>query len=231
VNHTDWAPVLPALRQRFTVHAMDRRGAGASGDSPQHALAREFEDVAAVVDSAGQPVFLLGHSFGALCSLEAALLTPNICKMVLYEPPIPIRGGPQFHPPNLLRRLKAFLSADQPEEVVATFLREVAEQDDRRVMLQRRTAGWTHRVAAAHTVVRDVRGSEAYELQPERLRKITTPTLMLLGSASPPKHVVATNAVAAALPNARIVTLPGQAHIAMHTATPLFLGEVLAFLV
>src|SRR5438876_7125721 len=71
VNHTDWAPVLPALRERFTVYAMDRRGCGASEDAPDYALEREFEDIAAVVDSAGEQVRLLGHSFGALCSLEA----------------------------------------------------------------------------------------------------------------------------------------------------------------
>jgi pimeloyl-ACP methyl ester carboxylesterase len=230
VNHTDWAPVLPALRQRFTVYAVDRRGCGASGDAREYALAREFEDVAAVVDSIGGPVALLGHSFGALCSLGAARLTPNLSKLVLYEPPIPIRGGPQFHPPDLLRRLQALLAAGQGDEVVATFLREVAGQDERRVMLQRRTRGWPERVAAAHTVVRDVASSETYELRPERLRDVAVPALMLLGGASPPKHIVATNAVGAALPNARIATLPGQAHIAMHTATRLFLDTVLPFL-
>ena len=82
----------------------------------------------------------------------------------------------------------------------------------------------------AHTVVRDVASSEGYELQSERLRDVRVPVLMLLGGASPPKHVVATNAVAEALPDARIEMLPGQAHIAMHTATQLFLEKVLAFL-
>ena len=82
-------------------------------------------------DSIGEPVFLLGHSFGALCSLEAALLTPNVRKLVLYEPPIPIEGGPDFHPPTLLERLEGLMAAGQPDEVVATFLEEVAGQDPR----------------------------------------------------------------------------------------------------
>src|SRR5581483_11512741 len=83
VSHSDWLPVLPALRRQFTVYAMDRRGIGASEDAEPYALEREFEDVAAVVESVGEPVFLLGHSFGALCSLEAALRTKNIRKLVL----------------------------------------------------------------------------------------------------------------------------------------------------
>jgi pimeloyl-ACP methyl ester carboxylesterase len=230
VTHSDWVTVLPALRQRFTVYAMDRRGLGASGDSGQYALEREFEDVAAVVDSVGQPVDLLGHSFGGLCSLEAARLTANIRKLILYEPPIPIAGGPEFHPPRLLEQLEGFMAAGQPDEVVATFLEEVAEQDPRRVALQRRTPAWPARVAIAHTIVREVYGTHYYELRAERFRELRVPVMLLLGGDSPAKHVVATNALAAMLPDARIVELPGQTHIAMHTATQLFAAEVLRFL-
>src|SRR5918998_1211125 len=81
-----WSPVLPALEKRFTVYAIDRRGRGGSGDAGSYTMEREFEDVATVVDSIGEPVNLLGHSYGALCALEAALLSRNIRKLVLYEP-------------------------------------------------------------------------------------------------------------------------------------------------
>lgn len=230
VNHADWAPVMPALRQHFTLHAIDRRGSGASGDNPEYALHREFEDVAAVVDSVSEPAFLLGHSFGALCSLEAALRTSNIRKMVLYEPPIPIPDGPEFHPPRLRERLQALMASGRPEDVVATFLEEVARQDPRRVQLQRRVPGWASRIAAAHTVVRDVSSAQEYELPLERLRELRMPVLMLLGGDSPDKHVVPTTLIAKTLPNAQLVVLPGQTHIAMHAATELFVGEVLRFL-
>jgi pimeloyl-ACP methyl ester carboxylesterase len=71
-DHGRWRPVLPAFEERFTVCAVDRRGRGGSGDSDDYAIEREFEDVAAVVDSLGEPVNLLGHSYGALCALEAS---------------------------------------------------------------------------------------------------------------------------------------------------------------
>src|SRR3712207_2617173 len=70
-DHARWRPVLPAFEERFTVYAIDRRGRGGSGDSDDYAIEREFGDVAAVVDSLGEPVTLLGHSYGALCALEA----------------------------------------------------------------------------------------------------------------------------------------------------------------
>ena len=71
-DHRRWAPVLPALEERFTVLAIDRRGRGQSGDSDDYALEREFEDVAAVVEWAGEAVHVLGHSYGGICALDCA---------------------------------------------------------------------------------------------------------------------------------------------------------------
>ena len=50
-DHTRWRPLLPYLERHVTVHAIDRRGRGASGDAPEYSLQREYEDVAAVVDA------------------------------------------------------------------------------------------------------------------------------------------------------------------------------------
>src|SRR5918911_520983 len=61
-DHTAWDGVVPLLADRFTVYAMDRRGRGASGDAPEYALEREFEDVTAAVNALPGPVHLYGHS-------------------------------------------------------------------------------------------------------------------------------------------------------------------------
>ena len=84
-DHTRWASVLPMLEQRFTAYAVDRRGRGQSDDSAVYSIEREYEDIAAVVASIQGPVNLLGHSYGALCSLEAALLATNLNKLILPE--------------------------------------------------------------------------------------------------------------------------------------------------
>jgi pimeloyl-ACP methyl ester carboxylesterase len=90
-DHTRWAPILPALEEHFTVYAMDRRGRGSSGDTEPYTIQREFEDIGALVDAvAGDgKVDVLAHSFGASCAFEAALLTKEIRKLVLYEPAPP----------------------------------------------------------------------------------------------------------------------------------------------
>ena len=41
-----------------------------------------------MVEWAGDSVYVLGHSYGGVCSLEAARLTDRIEKLVLYEPPL-----------------------------------------------------------------------------------------------------------------------------------------------
>jgi pimeloyl-ACP methyl ester carboxylesterase len=44
-DHTRWDSLRPHLEPHFTVHAMDRRGRGASGDGPDYRIEREYEDV------------------------------------------------------------------------------------------------------------------------------------------------------------------------------------------
>ena len=154
-DQSRWTPVLPAFERRFTVYAIDRRGRGGSGDPDDYAIEREFEDVAAVVDSLGEPVFLLGHSYGALCALEAALLTRNVRKLVLYEPPMDVTDE-GINPPGMVGRLEALLEAGDRDEVVATMLREVAGVPPEGVEYMRSLPAWQARVAAAHTIPREL---------------------------------------------------------------------------
>ena len=88
---------------------------------------------------------------------------------------------------------------------------------------------WPNRVAAAHTVVREVRTHDAYRFRPEGFSSLTVPALLLAGSESLPSDVKSTALLAASLPRARVVTMPGQGHVAMLTAPELFAAEVLGF--
>src|SRR3977135_300512 len=88
-DHTTWRTAGPLLERHFRLHAIDRRGRGASGDGPAYAIERGFEAVAAVADAvaaeAGEAVAVVGHSYGGRCALGASLLTPNIGRLVVYE--------------------------------------------------------------------------------------------------------------------------------------------------
>ena len=89
-DHTALSRVIPLLEPDYTVHAMDRRGRGLSGDTPPYDITLEYADVARLVDQvateAGDAVSLYGHSYGAICALGAATLTRNVRRLFLYEP-------------------------------------------------------------------------------------------------------------------------------------------------
>lgn len=228
-DHSRWAPVLPAFEQRYTVHAVDRRGRGASGDAEDYALEREFEDVAAVVDSLGEPVILLGHSHGGLCALEAALLSRDIRALVLYEPAAAMVNA-ELPPSDVIERLEALLEAGDRDEVVATMAAEVAGVPPEVLASARSQPVWQARVAAAHTIPRELGAVRAYRFDPQRFGGLGVPTLLLSGGESPLEQRTAVEAVDAALPDSRIVVLPGQGHVAMDTGTDLFTTEVLRFI-
>lgn len=227
--HSRWAPVLPALEQRFRVYAVERRGRGQSGDAIHYAIEREFEDIAAVVSSIDEPVNLLGHSFGAICALEAALLLPDLHRLILYEPPIPVEGVPVY-PPGVIERLQTFLEAGEREEVLACFMREVVHMPAAEFELFRSSPAWPARLAAAHTLPRELGANEHYRFEPQRFKELITPTLLLVGGDSLDFFRAAAAAVNAAIPTSRVRILPGQQHIAMDTAPQLFVREVVAFL-
>jgi pimeloyl-ACP methyl ester carboxylesterase len=227
-DHTRWAPILPALEKEFTVYAVDRRGRGGSGDAAGYAIEREFEDVAAVVDSIGEPVVLLGHSYGALCSLEASLRTSHLRKLVVYEPPIPT--GIELYPPGTVERLQKLLAEGDNAGVVSTFFSEIVRTPPADLSQLQKLPNWPARVAAAHTIPREMVSTVGYRFDAARFKAMKTPTLLLLGGASPPMFKAAIDAVHKALPSSRVVVLAGQQHTAMNTAPELFLREVLGFL-
>ncbi len=83
-------------------------------------MKKEYEDVATVVDSRPRPVFVLGHSIGGLCALEAAFLTKKISKLVLYEPPLQ-----DLDHTAVADRMEKMIQAGDREQALVTFLQEI----------------------------------------------------------------------------------------------------------
>ena len=226
-DHGRWARVLPLLQSRFSVVAIDRRGRGASGDSPEYAIEREFEDIAAVIDEIRAPVTLVGHSYGGICSLEASALTSGVARLILYEPPIPV--GIEIYTPGILDRLDALLAADDRDGILMAFMTEIVQMPRAQAERFRELPGWDARVALAHTVVRETRTHAHYRFEPDRWQQCEVPTLLLHGGDSPPFLVKATELLHATLPQSTMRVLPGQQHVAMETAPEMFAADVLRF--
>ena len=218
--------VEPLLTDRFTLCAVDRRGRGDSGDSMNgYAIEQEFADIAAVVDSLAEPADLLGHSYGATIALGAAPLARNLRRLILYEP---APGVPTVDP-DLLARLDALLAGGRREQLLSVFLTEVGLDPD---ALERLRASpiWEPRVAAAHTIPRELRAEESYRPDPDAFASLAVPALLLLGTESPQWAKKGTEVVQAVLPDSRVAALEGQGHLALMTAPELVTDEITGFL-
>lgn len=224
----DWEPVLPQLAEHFTVYAMNRRGRGESGDADTYTVEREFEDVAAVVDSIIDPAHLLGHSFGAVCALEAALRTDNIATLVLYEPALADEEGEIF-PEGLLQRIDDRLAADDVEEALTVLVRSVGYSDED-IDRIRADEFWRVRLEATPTITRELRALNDYRFEPDRFSDLTVPVGLVTGSESPALFHTSTATLDEGLPNSRIITLPGQTHEAVTGAPDVFVEKVASFL-
>ena len=157
------------------------------------------------------------------------MLTPNLRKLILYEPGLPLPGV-SLYPEGVIDRLQALVDSGDREAAVTTFYREVVGMSPEEVEQFRSSPAWPARLATAHTLPRESRAEEQYIFEAQRFKDLHTPTLLLAGSDSPQFLKQATETVAAALPNSRIAVMPGQQYIAIYTAPDLFASELIQFL-
>ncbi|CAH1657605.1 MULTISPECIES: alpha/beta hydrolase [unclassified Chelatococcus] len=230
-----WAPVLPALSTHFALYLMDRRGRGASGDAPGvHSMALEFADVAAVADAisqqTGSGITVVAHSYGAICALEAALLTPAISRLVVYEPPIPTEAAPESHDEGPVERLSALVASGDNSGALLYFYRSVIGMPETLIGRMTTRDDWPARTAVAPTLPREIMATRRYRFDAQRFAQLTIPTLVMVGAESPPRYQSSTALLAQTLPNNQTVSLAGQQHNAIDAAPDLFIRETLRFL-
>jgi len=231
-DHTRWDALRPHLEQLFTVYTMDRRGRGASGDNQDYDIAHEFEDVAAVVDAIaqthGSSVDVYGSSGGACYAVGAAKLTTNIRRLVLFEPPT--AGLMQLLPADLVDRLNILLESGDREGVLRTAYREVARLSEAEIEKLRAQPVWQNRIAAAHTVPRELSVPADRMFDPGQAAKVTVPALLLVGGTTPEPFKKSAATVASALPNAHTIVLEWQGHGAEMFAPELVADSIIPFL-
>ena len=194
-----------------SVQVIDRRGRGASGDATSYAPDREVDDVLAVLAALGPKADLLGHSSGAILALQAAERAPmELRRLVLYEPPLFFEDDDAI-PADLPERLEALLADGDEDRALETFLREGPRAQGSDIQEMRsHEAAWPWMLALVHTIPYDARIVRDFDMDLRRLGDMRTPTLMLIGSDSPPRVRRASETVAQALPDVRIEELPGQ---------------------
>ena len=214
----DWLFVLPLLRDRFTIVSMDRRGRSTSDDAPDYAMAREAEDILAVLDASGAQL-LVGHSYGGLCSILAAERTDRLRRLVIYEPPIAIsKQG--------LPALDRLIASGDHGAALETFLRFAGAAQEQLDAI-RSSPAWPSLVATVPVLSRELHTGAAWRSPGG---PIDVATLWLQGTETKsPSYLEGLEELQGAFPDLRQELIPHQSHFGHVFAPEIFASLVASF--
>jgi pimeloyl-ACP methyl ester carboxylesterase len=215
-----WDAVVPRLAEEFTLIVPDRRGRGDSGDADEYSLAREVEDLDALLGDVEGAVTVFGHSFGGLLAL-AATERIDFHRLVLYEPAVLVgdhRGN------DLASRMQACLDAGDREAAMKLFFREGGG-----VPAPEELPVWPDGVDfdLVETVIRENEAVESYELPGDP--PIDCPTLLLTGEHGPGHLRDAVRTLADCVSRTHLVEFDGTGHIGTHSAPKQVAAAVRSF--
>lgn len=203
------------LASHFTVITYDRRGRGESGDTAPYAVAREVEDIAALLSDVGGSAYLWGMSSGAVLALEAARHLEGIRKLALYEAPFIVDDSRPTTEDQWVRIADA-VAAHRRGTAVRVFL-QVVGVPSVFIALMQLSPLWPKLKAIAHTLPYD--GAIVQEFQrgrplpAQRWASVTVPTLVMDGGKSPQWMRNGNRALSVVLANAEYRTLDRQTHM------------------
>jgi len=145
------------LSKHFTVYNYDRRGRGESGDTQPYAVAREIEDIDALIREAGGSAFVFGGSSGGVLTLDAAAHGSDITKLAIYEPPFVVDDSRDPVPENMVDQLNDMIVSGRRGEAAETFMTKGSLMPADMVAGMRAQPFWRGVEAVAHTLVYDAR--------------------------------------------------------------------------
>ncbi|MBS4174679.1 alpha/beta hydrolase [Bacillus sp. FJAT-49736] len=205
------------LSKHFTVYNYDRRGRGDSGDSLPYDIAREIEDLQALVEEAGGVAYVWGLSSGAALALLATEKGVNITKLVLHEPPFVVKAADPKPPKDFLKHTTDLIVAENRAEAVKYFMTKGMGAPSFVVGMMRMMPGvWSRLLDIAHTLPYDAALLDGYmdgkPLPSEQWKNVKIPTLVMEGTESPTSLRHSAQELAGVLPNAQLISKKGLGH-------------------
>lgn len=221
----DWNRVAGLLADRFTCHLPSLRGRGLSGDHPDLSPGRQLGDVLTYVDSIGEPIRLVGWSYGAGLALAAAANSDAVTAVAPFEPVMlsELDEQEQAIMGDAVARTGELAADGKPAAAVRAFLGWPFTEED---LAGAEHAGYFE--AAGRYVpnllntLQQLVGSED-PTSDAVLGAISVPVAVLRGSHTKPLFTASARYVAEHVRNARVREIPGAGH-----AAPLTHPEALA---
>jgi pimeloyl-ACP methyl ester carboxylesterase len=201
-------PLAESLATAHSMFTYDRRGRGDSTDTPPYSVAREIDDLAAVIDAAGGSAAVFGYSSGGMLALEGAAAGLPITRLALYEAPY----LPSGHEANHAARLAEILAEGRRGDAVEYFQSQIVGIPEPIIAQMRHAPFRPALEAMAHTLVYEATIIGDRSLPTDMAARVTVPTLVVAGSASPAVMSTGAQALADLLPHGRALVLDGQTH-------------------
>ncbi|CAN7366330.1 alpha/beta fold hydrolase [Bosea sp. LjRoot9] len=225
-----WADQIEELSKRHDVVAVDMLGHGGSSLPPADARLSDYADaLLALIDGLGlRNVHLVGHSMGALVSLEFALSHPSRLASVTAMNATFCRTSAQRE--AIAQRLAALEDASASTAWAATITRWFGDPVP---------ASWSHAAATVHALldaVDPVGYARTYRLfatsdaaHRDRLAGLSVPALFITGEGDPNSTPEMSLAMARLAPGSRAEIVPGERHMMSLTAPSEISRRLLAF--
>jgi pimeloyl-ACP methyl ester carboxylesterase len=181
---------------------------------------REFEDLGSLIEGAGGSAHLYGASSGGALVLEAAAAGVPADTLAVYEVPYNMADDGKQRHREYVEQLGAFLAEGRRGDAAELFMR-IAGASEEMIDGAKRSPVWPGLEAIAPTLAYDAACMGDGQPPADRLARITRPTLVATGGASPDSFVggggdffgKAADAVVAAIPHAQRMTIEGQTHM------------------
>jgi pimeloyl-ACP methyl ester carboxylesterase len=210
------AELAERLGEHYTTYHYDRRGRGGSGDTAPYALAREIEDIVALIADAGGSAYLHGHSSGALLALAAADTGLPVPKMSVYEAPVSVDGSRPPAPADAAAQIEAAVDAGDRDRAVEVFLTKCVGVPAPFVDQMKQAPIWSGFTDVANTLAYDAELSGRFvagvPFDASPWPNVTVPVLVLNGGAGDAWMAGGADVVAALLPDTIRDTVAGQDH-------------------
>lgn len=228
-SSADWPEQQAALQGDYRVIAVDLPGHGASplpaGPLTVEAMAGAVAALLETLDPG--PAHVLGLSLGACVALRLALAAPaRVRSLTLVNPfaRLALTG-----PRDLARlALRLLLLGTAPMDAVAGHVaRRLFPWPEQRALYESAVASLAGTSRAAYFAA--MRALARFDARGQ-LAAIRQPTLVITGDRDTSVPLAAKLALAAAIPHARLLVVPGSGHATPHDQPAAFNRAVLAFL-
>jgi pimeloyl-ACP methyl ester carboxylesterase len=229
-SRLSWVDLPRLLSSNFAVIAYDRRGRGASANTMSFSLEREIEDLEALIDQvAGGSASLYGISSGGALALEsAARLGRKVKKLALYEVPYSTDEATRSRASEYQRDLMKALSAGDRSGALELFMKLVGVPREQ-IQGMHYAPIWKEFELVAPTLEYDSMAlGEGFSLPKDRVSRISMPTIVVVGEASPQFLQDSAKELKDAIPNAKLRSLQGQTHDVQPEAIAPVLKEFLS---